>query len=121
MKTMRMILIARPGRAGGRPRRRRRRRARTSSGRGRRHGRITLDGVLDEAAWAQAETKVIEYAEDAGIPGSGWKFEAGWEPVDPTYATLKFLVVGNQLYMGAVVAGPVHRRQRRSSTASTAS
>lgn len=64
---------------------------------------ITLDGVLDEAAWAQAETWVVEYGVDAGIPGSGWKTESGWNPVDPTHATLKFLVYGNQLYMGAVV------------------
>ena len=66
-------------------------------------GPITLDGVLDEAAWSQAETKVIDWATDSGVPGSGWKSEGGWDPVDPTHATLKFLVVGNQLYMGAVV------------------
>jgi hypothetical protein len=64
---------------------------------------ITVDGVLDETAWAQAESHVIEYAVDAGIPGSGYKSEAGWAPVDPTRATLKFLVYENQLYMGAVV------------------
>ncbi|MBU1071849.1 hypothetical protein KKG45_01230 [bacterium] len=64
---------------------------------------ITLDGVLDEAAWAAAETKIIEFGVDAGIPGSGWKMEAGWPPVDPTYATLKYLVRENQLYLGAVV------------------
>ena len=40
-------------------------------------------------------------AVDAGIPGSGWKLEAGMLPDDPTNATLKFLVVGNQLYLGA--------------------
>ncbi len=64
---------------------------------------ITLDGVLDEADWAQAETYVIDYGVDAGIPGSGWKTESGWNPVDPTHATLKFLVRGNQLYLGAVI------------------
>lgn len=65
---------------------------------------ITLDGVLDEAAWAQAESKVIEYGVDAGIPGSGWKVESGGLIAnDPTYATFKFLCNGNQLYMGAVV------------------
>lgn len=63
----------------------------------------TLDGILDEADWAQAETWVIEYAQDAGIPGSGYKSESGWAPVDPTLVTLKFLVFGNQLYMGAEV------------------
>ena len=66
-------------------------------------GPITLDGVLDEAAWSQAETKIIEWEGDNGIPGSGWKMEAGWDPVDPTRATLKLLVVGNELYLGAVI------------------
>jgi hypothetical protein len=65
---------------------------------------ITLDGVLNEADWAQAESWTIEYAQDSGVPGSGFKTEAGWNPPgNPTYATLKFLVRGNQLYMGAVV------------------
>jgi len=65
---------------------------------------ITLDGVLDEPAWALAETKVVEWAQDAGIPGSGWKVESGaFIPSDPTYATLKFLAYENQLYLGAVV------------------
>lgn len=64
---------------------------------------ITLDGVLDEADWAQAESHVIDYAVDAGIPGSGWKTESGWQPIDPTHATIKFLVYGNQLYMAAIV------------------
>lgn len=65
---------------------------------------ITLDGVLNEADWAQAETWTIQYGQDAGIPGSGYKTEAGWNPpANPTNATLKFLVRGNQLYMGAVV------------------
>ncbi len=44
---------------------------------------ITLDGVLNEPAWSQAETKVVQWAENAGIPGSGWKLEAGWDPDDP--------------------------------------
>jgi hypothetical protein len=64
---------------------------------------ITLDGVLDEAAWSQAETKVIDWEVDNGMPGSGWKTESGWDPVDPAHATLRFLVVGNELYLGAVV------------------
>jgi len=66
-------------------------------------GPITLDGILDEAAWSQAETKVVDWEVDSGIPGSGWKMEAGWDPVDPTHATLKFLIVGNELYLGAVI------------------
>jgi len=64
---------------------------------------LTLDGVLDEPAWANAETKVIKYRYDSGEPGSGWKDEGGAVLPDSTYATLKFLVVGNQLWMGAVV------------------
>ena len=41
---------------------------------------ITLDGVLDEPAWAAAESMIIPFGEDAGIPGSGWKIEGGWDP-----------------------------------------
>lgn len=64
---------------------------------------ITLDGVLGEAAWSMAESVVVRMAQDAGIPGSGYKYEAGVLPSDPTHATLKFLVVGNELYLGAIV------------------
>lgn len=68
---------------------------------------IVLDGILSEAAWAQAETKFIEYGQDAGIPGSGWFLEAAGPfiafPTDRTRATLRFLVKGNQLYMAATV------------------
>jgi hypothetical protein len=66
---------------------------------------ITLDGVLNEPAWAAAESKVIRFGRgvDNGIPGSGYQFEGGIVPKDSTYATIKLLVVGNQLYMGAVV------------------
>ncbi len=64
---------------------------------------ITLDGNLNEPAWAAAESKVVTYGENAGNPGSGWKLEAGWNPVNPTNATLKFLVQGNKLYLGAEV------------------
>ena len=64
---------------------------------------ITLDGVLNEPAWAQAESVVIVMAQDTGIPGSGWFYESGIGPIDPTNATIRFLTVGNQLYMGAYV------------------
>lgn len=60
---------------------------------------VTLDGNLDEPAWALAESVFISYQGDAGIPGSGWKPEGGFLPTDPTRATLKFLVNGNNLYM----------------------
>lgn len=66
-------------------------------------GPITLDGVLNEAAWSAAESKTLRYRIDAGIPGSGWKDEAGFAASDSTKAILKFLVVGNQLYLGATV------------------
>ncbi|NNE10540.1 MAG: T9SS type A sorting domain-containing protein [Gemmatimonadetes bacterium] len=65
---------------------------------------ITLDGVLDEAAWAEAESLTVQWGQSAGIPGSGWKAEVGFLPVDPTYATIKFLVDGNQLYLGFTVS-----------------
>jgi hypothetical protein len=65
---------------------------------------IVLDGVLDEAAWAAAETKTLVYGQNAGDPGSGWKLEAGWNPSDPTHAVLKFLVRDNQLYLGVEVS-----------------
>jgi hypothetical protein len=64
---------------------------------------IVLDGVLNEPAWAAAESKVVTYGENAGNPGSGFKLESGWAPGDPTHATLKFLVRGNKLYLGAEV------------------
>jgi hypothetical protein len=43
-----------------------------------------------------------------GIPGSGWKDEGGINPPqmatnDSTNATLRFLVIGNKLYLGATV------------------
>lgn len=64
---------------------------------------IILDGKLDEPEWAKAETKVINWATDSGIPGSGFKPEGGFLPTDPTAATVKFLTVGNKLYMGIVL------------------
>ena len=62
---------------------------------------LTLDGVLNEPAWASAEVKVIQYRVDAGPPGSGWKDEGGAVLPNGTNATLKFLTVGNQLWLGA--------------------
>jgi len=66
-------------------------------------GPLTLDGHLDEPAWAAAESVIIRHGIDTGIPGSGWFNEAGILPSDPTNTTLRFLHVGNQLWMGAVV------------------
>ena len=66
---------------------------------------ITLDGKLDEPAWAQAETKTIQYRVPGGtgIPGSGYQEEGGLLATDTMKAVLKFLVIGNQLYMGCKV------------------
>jgi hypothetical protein len=66
-------------------------------------GPITMDGVLNEPAWALADSMVIKYGQDSGIPGSGWFNEAGILPQDPMNATIKFLHVGNYLWMGAVI------------------
>ena len=66
-------------------------------------GPITLNGILSEPSWALAESTLVRYGQENGIPGSGWKPEAGISPINPTNATLKFLTVGNQLYLGAVV------------------
>jgi hypothetical protein len=64
---------------------------------------ITMDGILNEPAWAAADSVVIRFAQDAGIPGSGYFFESGVAPSDPTWASLKFVTVGNQLWMGAFI------------------
>lgn len=61
---------------------------------------LTLDGKLDEPAWAKAESLVIRYGYDNGQPGSGFKSEGGFPPNDSTYTVIKFLTVGNQLWMG---------------------
>jgi hypothetical protein len=67
-------------------------------------GPITLDGVLSESSWAKAESVNVRYGIDAGIPGSGYKVEAGlFVGTDSTDATLKFLVFGNELFLGATV------------------
>jgi hypothetical protein len=39
-------------------------------------GPITLDGILNEAEWAKAESMTVRWATDSGIPGSGWKARA---------------------------------------------
>ncbi len=67
-------------------------------------GPIMLDGVLNEAAWAKAESLHVKYAQMGDqIPGSGYAKEGEAEPSDPTDATIKFLVQGNSLYMAAQV------------------
>ncbi|NUN10300.1 MAG: T9SS type A sorting domain-containing protein [Ignavibacteriaceae bacterium] len=64
-------------------------------------GTITMDGVLNEPAWAQAEQISLVYGQNAGLPTSGWRPEFQADAVtDPTHATIKFLVQGNQLFLG---------------------
>ena len=60
---------------------------------------ITVDGVLNEPAWLAADSVHVQWGMDSGIPGSGWKPEAGILPTDPTFATLKFLTVADSLYV----------------------
>jgi hypothetical protein len=64
---------------------------------------ITLDGVLSEPQWAVAESVIVQWGVDNGIPGSGYRAEGGQLPIDPTWAKLKFLSDGNQFYMAAEV------------------
>lgn len=65
-------------------------------------GSLTVDGRMNEAAWASAESIYVEYGKIAGIPGSGYTAETGI-PKDPVRAVVKFLVSGNQLYLGITV------------------
>ena len=66
-------------------------------------GTITMDGVLNESAWAQAESITLIYGEQGTLPTSGWKKEVEGgigEVTDPTTATIKFLVSSdNQLWL----------------------
>lgn len=64
--------------------------------------KITLDGQLTEPAWAAAESILIRYGYDTGIPGSGFQYEGGKIVKDSTHAILKFLVEGDSLYVAAV-------------------
>ncbi|MFH0735218.1 MAG: T9SS type A sorting domain-containing protein [bacterium] len=62
---------------------------------------ITLDGIMNEAVWAKAESLVIRYGENAGLPTSGWRSEFQPDAItDPTNAVAKFLIIGNKLYLG---------------------
>ncbi|HRN26734.1 MAG TPA: T9SS type A sorting domain-containing protein [Ignavibacteriaceae bacterium] len=66
-------------------------------------GTITMDGILNEAAWAQAESVTITYGQPGLLPTSGYKKETDGGPgvvTDPTNATIKFLVASdNQLWL----------------------
>lgn len=64
---------------------------------------ITLDGKLNEADWAHAESLQLNFGQENGLPGSGYNTD-GWPvtPTDPIRATFKFLVSGDSLYIGIV-------------------
>ncbi len=65
---------------------------------------ITLDGVLNEAAWAQAESIQVIYGVSGPLPSSGYRSEYQPEAnTDSTRATVNFLINGNQLYLGFTI------------------
>ena len=69
---------------------------------------ITLDGTLNEAAWSSAESLQLNFGQPGKLPTSGWKIEhpssaTANDIPDPTHATVKFLVSGNQLYFGFTI------------------
>ncbi len=66
-------------------------------------GTITMDGILNETAWAKADSITITYGQKGLLPTSGWSKEIQGGPgvvTDPTHATIKFLVSSdNQLWL----------------------
>lgn len=65
---------------------------------------ITLDGMLDETVWSQAESLQVIYGEQGPIPTSAWRPEFQEEAItDPIRATVKFLADGNTLYLGFII------------------
>jgi hypothetical protein len=65
---------------------------------------ITLDGVLNENAWTKAESIQVVYGVLGTLPSSGYRSE--FQPdanTDSTRATVKFLIDGNQLYLGFTI------------------
>ncbi|MGB2869676.1 MAG: T9SS type A sorting domain-containing protein [Bacteroidota bacterium] len=74
---------------------------------------MTLDGKLNEAVWAQADSIVLKYGTRSGDPGSGYLFAGTNTPTDPANAVIKFLAdpVAKRLYIGVIakdssVGGP---------------
>lgn len=65
-------------------------------------GSITVDGKLNEAAWSSAESLYVQYGKSAGLPGSGYTAETG-TVFDSTRAWVKFLVMGDSLYLAFTV------------------
>ncbi len=65
-------------------------------------GSITIDGKMNEPAWTKAESIYVQYGKSAGIPGSGYTAETG-TVFDSTRAVVKFLVMGDSLYLAFTV------------------
>lgn len=67
---------------------------------------MTLNGVLSEAVWSNADSIVLQYGTRAGDPGSGYLTTLGTgTPTDPANAVVKFLSdpVNKRLYIGVTV------------------
>jgi hypothetical protein len=65
---------------------------------------ITLDGVLNEPAWAKAESLQVVYGTKGPIPSSGYRSENNPEGItDSTHATVKFLTNDNLLYIAFII------------------
>ena len=65
-------------------------------------GSIIVDGKLNEAVWSKAESLYVLYGKSAGLPGSGYTAETG-TVFDSTRAWVKFLVMGDSLYLAITV------------------
>ncbi|MEX1140330.1 MAG: T9SS type A sorting domain-containing protein, partial [Bacteroidota bacterium] len=66
---------------------------------------MTLNGVMSEAVWANADSVVLQYGTRTGDPGSGYITTALTTPTDPANAVIKFLSdpVNKRLYIGVSV------------------
>jgi hypothetical protein len=99
---------------------------------------MTVDGVLNEAVWAKAESLVVRYGVKDGNPSSGWKVANGTGAVtDSTKAVFKFLAdkSKNMLYIAVIakdssvggngwensdgLLGGIYRRNQRASNGVT--
>ncbi len=68
---------------------------------------ITLNGMLDEDVWDNAETIPLIWNGNHPLPGGGQFVEGEFplaEPSDPVNATARFLREGNKLWIGVEVA-----------------
>ncbi|MCA0389313.1 MAG: T9SS type A sorting domain-containing protein [Bacteroidetes bacterium] len=64
-------------------------------------GTITLDGNMNEADWAKADSVQVIYGQPGALPTSGWTSEFNENAItDPIRATVKFLVKDHYLYLG---------------------